>query len=91
MSTIIYTFPSIMKWLKSTILYISYIHYIHNTTHILLSNDEYNDVVEQVVKHLTTHHCPLGSSKARERRNKLVDCPDCGNVVKEKYLRYVGF
>jgi len=38
----------------------------------------------KVVKHLSSHHCPL---KGGEVKNKLVDCPACGNQVKEKYLR----
>jgi len=40
----------------------------------------------KVVKYLASHHCPL-QDEAKESREAKVDCPQCGNMVKQKYLK----
>ena len=37
----------------------------------------------KVVKYLSSHHCPL-QDQAKETK---LDCPSCGNLVKQKYLK----
>lgn len=41
----------------------------------------------KVVKHLNSHNCPLELSESAKDRNRATVCPNCGNEVKEKYLR----
>ena len=40
----------------------------------------------QVVKYLSSHHCPL-QQKIKSSREIKLDCPKCGNLVKQKYLK----
>ena len=42
--------------------------------------------VFQVVKYLSSHHCPL-QQKIKSSREIKLDCPKCGNLVKQKYLK----
>ena len=39
----------------------------------------------QVVKYLASHHCPLQQST--QSREAKLECPKCGNLVKQKYLK----
>ena len=39
----------------------------------------------KVVKYLSSHHCPLQQDKAA--KDSKMDCPNCGNLVKQKYLK----
>ena len=38
-----------------------------------------------MVKYLASHHCPLQQST--QSREAKLECPKCGNLVKQKYLK----
>ncbi|XP_023324398.1 uncharacterized protein LOC111698318 isoform X2 [Eurytemora carolleeae] len=59
----------------------------HQEKYHTLKNVDTCEMCGKVVKHLSSHHCPMDSMKTIRERNKMVDCPSCGNNVKEKYLR----
>ena len=37
------------------------------------------------MKYLSSHHCPLQQDTAG--KESKMDCPNCGNLVKQKYLK----
>ena len=40
----------------------------------------------KVVKYLSSHHCPLQDIGGQGKESKM-ECPSCGNLVKQKYLK----